>query len=168
MRLEPKPGCRVLMIDRHGATDDGRRIMSQLSKGIFGTIAVSLTLGTLGAVQLAAGRDLAAVQNPAGNYEAVNTSAAINRATKADRVGGAAGATVAPTRTISLRQDVLTDTSVLIRLPAAKETDKEARNGSPAPSGMKSQARKATVACEPPVSVLTEVAKRLEPGRCIT
>ena len=137
--------------------------MSQLSKGIFGTIAVSLTLGTLGAVQLAAGRDLAAIQNPAAN-----SSAAINRAAKADRADGAVGSTAAPTRTISLRQDVLTDTSVLIRLPAGKETDKEARNGSPAPSGMKSQARKATVACEPPVSVLTEVAKRLEPGRCIT
>ena len=146
--------------------------MSQLSKGIFGAIAVSLTLGTLGAVQLAAGRDLAAIQNPAGNSEAVNTSAAINRAAKADRADGAVGSTVTPTRTISLRQDVLTDTSVLIRLPAAKEagkeTDKEARNGSPARSGMKSQARKATVACEPPVSVLTDVAKRLEPGRCIT
>jgi hypothetical protein len=146
--------------------------MSQLSKGIFGTIAVSLTLGTLGAVQLAAGRDLAAIQNPAVNSQAVNTSAAINRAAKADRADGAVGSTAAPTRTISLRQDVLTDTSVLIRLPSAKETvketAKEARNGSPAPSGMKSQARKATVACEPPVSVLTEVAKRLEPGRCIT
>jgi hypothetical protein len=146
--------------------------MSQLSKGIFGTIAVCLTLGTLGAVQLAAGRDLAAIQNSAGNSEAVTISAAINRAAKADRANGAVGSTVAPTRTISLRQDVLTDTSVLIRLPSAKETvketAKEARNGSPAPSGMKSQARKATVACEPPVSVLTEVAKRLEPGRCIT
>jgi hypothetical protein len=167
MLLEPKPCLFVLTINRHGATDRGRRIMSKLSKGIFGTIAVSLTLGTLGAVQLAAGRDLAA-----GNSEAVNTSAAINRAGKADRADGAVGSTAAPTRTISLRQDVLADTSVLIRLPAAKETgketDKEARNGSPAPSGTKSQARKATVACEPPVSVLTEVAKRLEPGRCIT
>jgi hypothetical protein len=142
--------------------------MSKLSKGIFGTIAVSLTLGTLGAVQLAAGRDLAAVQYSSGNSGAVNTSAAINRAAKADRADGAVGSTAAPTRTISLRQDVLADTSVLIRLPAGKETDKEARNGSPAPSSMKSQARKATVACEPPVSVLTEVAKRLEPGRCIT
>ena len=146
--------------------------MSQLSKGIFGTIAVSLTLGTLGAVQLAAGRDLAATQNPAASSEAVNAFAAINRTAKVDRADGAVGSTAAPTRTISLRQDVLADTSVLIRLPSAKatvkETGKEARNGSPAPSGVKSQARKATVACEPPVSVLTEVAKRLEPGRCIT
>jgi hypothetical protein len=142
--------------------------MSQLSKGIFGTIAVSLTLGTLGAVQLAAGRDLAAIQNPAGNSQVVNISEAINRTAKVDRAEGAVGSTAAPTRTISLRQDVLTDTSVLIRLPVTRGTGKVARNNVPAPAVVKPQARKATVACEPPVSVLTEVAKRLEPGRCIT
>jgi hypothetical protein len=142
--------------------------MSQLSKGIFGTIAVSLTLGTLGAVQLAAGRDLAGTQVSAASSEAANSSAAINRAAKADRANGAVGSTVASTRTISLRQDVLTDTSVLIRLPVAKEAGKEARNNVPAPPVAKPQARKTTVACEPPVSVLTEVAKRLEPGRCVT
>ena len=142
--------------------------MSQLSKGIFGTIAVSLTLGTLGAVQLAAGRDLAAIQNPAGNSQVVNISEAINRTAKVDRADGAVGSTAAPTRTISLRQDVLTDPSVLIRLPVTRGTGKVARNNVPAPAVVKPQARKATVACEPPVSVLTEVAKRLEPGRCIT
>jgi len=141
--------------------------MSQLSKGIFGTIAVSLTLGTLGAVQLAAGRDLAGTQVSAASSEAVNTSAVINRAAKADRADGAVGST-AVMRTISLRQDVLTDTSVLIRLPVAKEAKKEARNNAPVRSVVKPQARKTTVACEPPVSVLTEVAKRLEPGRCVT
>ena len=128
--------------------------MSQLSRAVFGTIAVSLTLG---AVQLAAGRDLTGIQNPAG------TSEGVNRAVKADRADGAV-ASAAPTRTISLRQGVLTDTSVLIRLPVTQE----ARNNVPAPAVVKPQARKVTVACEPPVSVLTEVAKRLEPGRCIT
>ena len=143
--------------------------MSPLSKGIFGTIAVSLTLGTLGAVQLAAGRDLAGTQVSAASSEAINTSEAANRAAKADRADGAVGST-AVTRTISLRLDALANTSILIRLPVAKEAGKEARNNAPAPSVVKPQARnrKATVACEPPVSVLTEVAKRLEPGRCIT
>src|SRR3977135_2201395 len=132
--------------------------MSQLSRGIFGAIAVSLTFGAA----LAAGRDLAEIQNPAGHSQVVNPSEAINRAAKADRADGVVGS-AAPTRTISLRQDVLTDTSVLIRLPVMQE----ARNV-PAPAVVKPHARKATVACEPPVSVLTEVAKRLEPGRCIT
>jgi hypothetical protein len=136
--------------------------MSQLSRGIFGAIAVSLTFGAA----LAAGRDLAEIQNPAGNSQVVNTSEAINRAAKADRADGAVS--TAPTRTISLRQDVLTDTSVLIRVLIRLPVTQEARNNVPAPAVVKPQARKATVACEPPVSVLTEVAKRLEPGRCIT
>ena len=133
--------------------------MSQLSSGIFGAIAVSLALG---AVQLAAGRDLAETQDPAA------TSEVINRAAKADRAGAAVGSAAAPTRTISLRLEALTDTSVLIRLPVTRGTGKVARNNVPAPAVVKPQAKKVTVACEPPVSVLTEVAKRLEPGRCIT
>ncbi len=137
--------------------------MSQLSRGIFGAVAVSLTFGAA----LAAGRDLAEIQNPAGNSQVVNTSEAINRAAKADRADGAV-ASAAPTRTISLRQDVLTDTSVLIRVLIRLPVTQEARNNVPAPAVVKPQAKKVTVACEPPVSVLTEVAKRLEPGRCIT
>jgi hypothetical protein len=134
--------------------------MSQLSRGIFGVLAVSLTFG---AAQLAVGRDLAEkTQDQAASSEA------INRTAKGDRAGGAADSASAPTRTISLRLDALADTSVLIRLPVKKETDKEARNNVPPPTVVKPQTRKRTVACEPPVSVLTEVAKRLEPGRCIT
>ena len=137
--------------------------MSQLSRGIFGAVAVSLTFGAA----LAAGRDLAEIQNPAGNSQVVNTSEAINRAAKADRADGAVGS-AASTRTISLRQDVLTDTSVLIRVLIRLPVTQEARNNVPARAVVRPQAKKVTVACEPPVSVLTEVAKRLEPGRCIT
>ena len=46
--------------------------MSQLSRAVLGTIAVSLTLG---AVQLAAGRDLTGTQNPAGTPDGVNRAA---------------------------------------------------------------------------------------------
>jgi hypothetical protein len=131
--------------------------MSQLSRGILGAIAISLTFGAA----LAANRDLG------GTQASAVTSEAINRAAKADRADGAAGS-AAPTRTISLRLDALTATSVLIRLPVTQGNGKEARNNVPAPPVAKPQVRKTTVACEPPVSVLTEVAKRLEPGRCVT
>jgi hypothetical protein len=139
--------------------------MSQLSRGIFGALAVTLTFG---AVQLASGRDLAGVVR--GPSEATNSSglaeATINRAAKADR-GGAAAAQVAQTRTISLRLDSLSETSILVRVPAVREIDRHARNGASAPSLMKTGG-KPTVACEPVVSVLTEVAKQLQPGRCVT
>jgi hypothetical protein len=145
-----------LSVDRQGATDDGGHTMSQLSRGILGAIAVSLTLG---AAQFALGRDLSGrQQDPAGSPEAV-----INRAVKADRAVGVAGSGV-QTRTISLRLDSLADTSVLVRIPVVRE----ARDSLPAPSLTKSPAGKVAVACEPVVSVLTEVAKQLQPGRCVT
>jgi hypothetical protein len=47
------------------------------------------------------------------------------------------------------------------------QTRKEARNTPPAPTVSKQPVGR-TVACEPVVSVLTEVAKQLQPGRCVT
>jgi hypothetical protein len=67
-------------------------------------------------------------------------------------------------RTISLRFNGLSDTSVLLRVPVAQAS----RRGSFAPSWIRSGTDKRAVACEPVVSVLTEVAKQLEPGRCVT
>jgi len=142
-----------------GRRDVGRRIMSPLSKGIFAAITVSLAFGAV-----AWGRDLAGTRDFTGTRAPAATSeATINRAAKTDRATAAAASV--QTRTISLRLDSLSATSVVIRMPAAKE----ARNGPAAPSMIKrSSDRKSTVACEPPVSVLTEVAKQLQPGRCVT
>lgn len=141
--------------------------MSQLSRGIFAAIAVSLTCG---AVQFASGRDF--TRGPQDTAQtAINIT--INRAAKADRAARVA-ASAAPTQTISLRLDALSDTSVLVRVPAAKQAGQEARNGPPGPLAPSPPAvtkpgdRKMTVACEPVVSVLTEVAKLLQPGRCVT
>ena len=138
--------------------------MSQLSRGIFAAIAVSLMCGVGGAVQFAAGRDLpGAVPSFSGPSQAL-----INRAAKADRAGRLSEGAV-QTRAVSVRLYGLADTSVVVRIPVARE----ARNAPSVPlvtrSGdRKPGDRKMTVACEPVVSVLTEIARRLEPGRCIT
>ncbi len=68
------------------------------------------------------------------------------------------------TQTISLRLQGLSDTSILVRVPLARE----ARNGSSARWLTKSGDGGTTVACEPMVSILTEVVKQLQPGRCVT
>jgi hypothetical protein len=125
-------------------------------KGALGVIAISLTLG---AIPLALGRDL----STAAALSAGTTEATINRAAKTDRAARVA-APAAPTQTISLRLQGLSDTLVLVRVPLVRE----ARNGSPARPILKSDDRKLAVACEPVVSVLTEVAKQLQPGRCVT
>ena len=134
--------------------------MSQVSsqaiiKGILGASAVALTFG---AVQFASGRDLGHVSRaPVLEASLPSSGAGINRAAKADR-GAGVPVSVARTQTISLRLDGLSDTSVLVRVPLA--------HAARATSFAKPGDRK--VACEPVVSVLTEVAKLLEPGRCVT
>jgi hypothetical protein len=137
--------------------------MSQLSKGILAAVAVTLTLG---AAQFALGRDLSVGQRDlsVGQQDpAAAPEATINRSAKADRAARVAGP-VLQTQTISLRLDALSATSVLVRIPLAQE----ARNGAAARPIVTSPNRKMTVACEPVVSVLTEVARQLEPGRCVT
>jgi len=143
--------------------------MSQILSGIVGAIAVSLTFG---AIQLASGSDLIAAR-PGTSTQGLNrslddanpTASAVNRTAKSDRGDWvrAAGQSL----TIAIHSDGVSETSVLIRRPT--EVREEARNRPPAPGSAKpSTTRRTTVACEPVVSVLTEVAKLLQPGRCVT
>lgn len=143
--------------------------MSQFQKVFFAAVAIAATLGVVqvGAVQLASGHDLAdrwqaladlPGQTP-GSKVAIHN---VNRTSKSDRLSELKPAAV-PTRTVSMRLNDLADTTVLLRLPAVIETG----NAKPAPTLLK-PGRKPTIACEPMVSSLTEVAKLLQPGRCVT
>lgn len=159
--------------------------MSQISRAIseasFGLIAISLTLG---AVQFASGHDLTGglaaglttglttgpatspATSPATGVATVSAPPeedAVNRAAKADRLAAVAASSV-PTRTISIQVGGLADTSVVIRLPSAAQSRSVPRAPLPAKPGE----RKLTIACEPVVSALTEAAKLLQPGRCVT
>ncbi|MBR0758408.1 hypothetical protein JQ604_40045 [Bradyrhizobium jicamae] len=128
--------------------------MSQIQKGIFGALAIGLTFG---AVQLASGHDLIGRQAAA----TATAQTAVNRAAKVDRA--AVPSVGSQTRTVALKLGNLPDTSVLVRVPVRKD---EARNRPATPPSAKPTGR--TIACEPVVSVLTDVAKLLQPGRCIT
>ena len=138
--------------------------MSRLIAGISGVLALSLISG---AAEFALGRDLP----PAAEYHAPMSSSmsssspvegapSINRGSKADRAAGPAGSP-ALMRTISLQLRAFSDTTFLVRIPVAAGTPPATR----APA--RSTIRRSMVACEPVVSVLTEVAKQLEPGRCV-
>jgi hypothetical protein len=137
--------------------------MSQIQKGIFGALAI---ISMFGAAQLASGHDLIGSKIAARVPEP-----GINRAAKTDRAA-VPSSLGQRSQTISVRPDGLADTSVLVRVPVAKEARNETRDQtrdrlSP-PSAPKPAKHKTAVACEPVVSVLTEVAKLLEPGRCVT
>jgi hypothetical protein len=137
--------------------------MSQIFKAILAGLAITAGFG---AVQFASGHDLT------GGWQLAATAPAadINRAAKADRV--VLKAAPGQTETITIRSVGLDDTSVVVRIPVAQApvvqapVVQEVRN--PPPSPARPGASKMTVACEPPVSVLTEVAKLLQPGRCVT
>jgi hypothetical protein len=129
--------------------------MLQIFKAILAALAVTATFGV---VQLASGHDLAGRRQVA----AAAPAADVNRAGKADRA--ALRAAQSQTETITIRSVGLDETSVVVRVPVAQET---VRNRPPPPAAKPGPSKNA-IACEPPVSVLTEVAKLLQPGRCVT
>jgi hypothetical protein len=132
--------------------------MSDLRTAILGVIAVSATFG---AVQFASGHDLTSGLRA---FSAAPQEG-VNRAVKADRVASVA-ASRTPTQTISIHVDRVADTSVLVRVPRPQQA--RSTSPAPAPALIKPQEQKAAVACEPTVSVLTDIAKRMQPGRCVT
>ena len=149
--------------------------MSNIRRGILSAVAVTLSLG---AAQFAFGEDLTVGIRSSGIPDQ-----AIDRSGKTDRAPVLAQP-VAPTQTISIHVDRVPGTSVLVRIPvardeAASKDQDRATQGSANPGGAPEgnatpsaqhvkDPHKTTVACEPVVSVLTEIAKRLQPGRCIT
>ena len=144
--------------------------MSQVFKAISGALAVTTTFG---AVQFASGQDL--TEGLAGRFQALTEPSGaasiphateINRTAKGNREAVVPN-TAGPARTVLMKVDSLADTSILTRIPI----EKEARNDQPAQPAAKPPAKggaKRMVACEPVVSVLTEVAKLLQPGKCVT
>lgn len=130
---------------------------------ILGVMALGAALG---AVQIAAG-EAATGSTLADRFHAigeVSVPHGINRAAKRDRDVTPPSAE-AQHRTVLLSLEGVGATSVLVRIPGEKQARRFAPPLSDKPAADR---RKMTVACEPPVSMLTEVAKLLQPGRCVT
>ncbi|MDB5502035.1 MAG: hypothetical protein JWR89_1937 [Tardiphaga sp.] len=137
--------------------------MSQISRVVIGGAVAAVTLG---AIQFASGNDLRTVQQGTVQQESLSDVSVVNRVGKADR--SAVVGSPSPTgRTLLFRVQGLSDTSVLMRTPVAT-VKVEAFKSVTTPGQPALASRKSTVACEPPVSMLTEVAKLLQPGRCVT
>jgi len=151
--------------------------MSHISKGALGLIAASLALG---GVQFGMASDNGLARAIRGDarlwqneqIDGVRVVASINRGMKSDRE--LARASHGDTATLSFQLPGLKDMSVAMRLPGSEarrlrpSVPTDVAKSAGREVGKTSVRRKTTVACEPVVSVLTEVAKQLEPGRCIT
>jgi hypothetical protein len=117
-----------------------------------------------GAIQYASGNDLRGTLTDSDK----SASTGVNRAAKGDRASLITTQNE-QSQTLSFRVQGLSDTSVLLRMgvaPVVAPTKNEAVNIRPLPMNAKPQ--RAAVGCEPPVSVLSEMAKMLQPGRCVT
>jgi hypothetical protein len=152
--------------------------MSRFVIGVSAALALSLMSG---AAELARGRDLSTAAGTVSTAvvtasfaplararfpsrgDLADGASPVNRSSKADRVAPLAGSP-ASTQTISVKLQSFSDTTFLVRIPVATVITPAA---APAPA-KPAMRNKPMVACEPVVSPLTEVAKRLEPGRCVT
>lgn len=149
--------------------------MSYLASGTLGVVAGVLALGAVH-LEVSAGNDLlgpvqrgdASMTLPARAVEdAIATN--VDRSAKGDRelaVKPAGGITM------SFKVPGIDDASVMIRVPAGggagAADDLRKASASTLGSSKGSSATARQIACEPVVSVLTAVAKQLEPGRCVT
>ena len=132
-----------------------------------GLLGVSTVLAVTGGLHLeiAAGRGADRLAPDSARLQTATTYAAgINRSAKRDREQLFSGADQG--RTITFQHPDLPSTTIAVRMletvgvvrsrPAVKPKKAPAANS------------RHTVACEPVVSALTEVAKHLDAGRCVT
>ena len=172
-RLSPHHTPTVKAVEREVSTaffwsrqqGEGTVVMSNSSKVIvLSAIAAALSVG---AVQLASGHGLTVGLRSAAS----TTTNSVNRSAKSDRAKPLPA--IGQTKTISLHLSQFADTSFLLRIPAAPAPAEAVGNTtgtatSSSQPGIKRQDTKRPIACEPSVSVLTEIAKSLQPGRCVT
>jgi hypothetical protein len=139
--------------------------MSRWSKGFFALIAASLAFGAVH-LEIASGSDLKVpMRGDAGLFGSRGIAVAqplvaeqVNRVGKSDRLVAAVVGASGPT--IVFRVTGLKNTSVATFLPLPQRAQ--------APGGPVSKSVLGTAECEPPVSALTEVARSIESGRCLT
>lgn len=145
--------------------------MSYLDSGTLGAMAAVLALGAVH-LEVAAGteglgtamRGDASIVTPARADDSNSFATNVDRSAKGDRE---AAAVPAGGMTLSFKVPSLPDTSVLMRVPAGEAAD-ALRKAPTIGTGKGSSAGTRPVACEPVVSVLTDVARQLQPGRCVT
>jgi hypothetical protein len=127
--------------------------MFQTSAGFLAGLVATLSLGALHLES----------DHQAASHDATS---AVYRAVKSDR--GIVRSPRAVGRTISIRTESLPRTSIVFRIPRSsgqEVTDHITKRDSHHAPAMRV---KRTIACEPVVSTLTDVAKQLQPGRCVT
>jgi len=138
-----------------------------MTRPSLGLLTATAALAVLGGfhLEIASGRALdRRAPDDARLQTGTTVATAVNRTTKGDR--SEASSNTAEARTIIFQHPDLQSTTVALRLwdTANAAKIRPALKDGKAPADKPKQA----VACEGVVSALTEVAKQLEAGRCVT
>ena len=142
--------------------------MSRIATGFVGVTVAALTLGAV-SIEIASGHGLGVVKPNDASLRTENTIAYdVNRTSKTDRIAMQRSELEGPT--IVFQHPNLPSTTIAAQV---RQGLPEAGESLGLRSQQDSRARKPTkqkiaTACERNVSALTEVAKLLDAGRCIT
>lgn len=144
--------------------------MIQIATGVLGAVAATLALGAvhlevgagnglLGPTALASKASVASAA-PASSISAIPLQ--VSREGKGDRMRAPSGAA---SMTLAFTLSGAPESSVLMRIPTERVS---APPPLPTATGTPATKERKLFACEPSVSVLTSVAKELDPARCVT
>ena len=135
--------------------------MSRVASGVLAAAAATFAFG---AVHLAGAsgnnRLMSDGLADTGLPSATRMMASVNREAKSDRAPSAQN--LKRGTTIAFEVPSLPNTTVMVRVPA-----ENVAGNAPAKAPARPSSRRHTTACEPSVSILTAVAKQLQPSRCL-
>lgn len=135
--------------------------MIQLASGILGAVAATLAFGAVH-LEVAPANDRLG-ENPAVSKTGGFITDTVERTGKGDRQEVPVAGRASGSLTIGFVLPGSSGSSVLMRVPVRQV----ATSGQPLRTDKASVPRR-MIACEPPVSVLTPIARQLGPARCVT
>ena len=146
------------------------RVARAAPRAVLGVMVASLALSGV-QFGMASDRD---VPGDASLQVAPDVATVVNRLVKSDR--DAVVRASVPSTTLAFQLLGLKQTTVAMRMPTASARQLQTASDAPAAAPAKTnvsrepvtKATKTMIACELVVSPLTEVAKQLGPGRCLT
>lgn len=140
--------------------------MSRIATGFVGVTIAALTLGAA-SIQIASGHDLGPFKPNDASVRTANTIAYdVNRDTKTDPIAKDRTAPEGPT--IVFQHPNLPSTTIAAQVRQDRPDAGSGMSQKQDTRAKKPTKQKIAAACERNVSVLTEVAKALDAGRCIT
>ena len=135
--------------------------MSSVASGILAAAAATFAFGAVHLAGASGNNRLMSERLADTGLSAIpSIASSVNRQAKSDRAPAAQA--LGRSTTIAFEVPALPNTTLIVRVPA-----ENAASSTPVKAPERSSPARRTTACEPSVSMLTAVAKQLQPSRCL-